>query len=222
MPFEKITKNPGLHHIAEDIYKYLNRKSLMNCRLVNKNSKEILDHSMFWLKIMKAENIPDDHFSSWKMLIKKLDNRKKLSQDFVLALIKIFSSNKKIWAPLEMVLALGQSKKYPNLVEFMLEHVDSSSKVDIKYGLWPKGVKLTLFKDIYPIHLTAMFGLTELLKKQMKNYESPVIKSKTITALIHCSAFNGHLKIVKFLAGLTENPMAKGVEFSHFSFSQQL
>ena len=205
MPFEKITKNPGLHHIAEDIFKFLNKKSLMNCRLMNKSWKEVLDHSMFWLKMMEAENVPEDLISSWKTLIQELDNEQ-LSQDFVLALIKMFSSTKAI-APLEMVLALGQTKKYTNLVEFILEHIDSSSKVDVQYGFRPKGKKVTLFKGLYPIHLAAMFGLTELLKKLLKNYDSPVIKSEYGSTLLHCSAFNGHLAIVKFLANLTENPL---------------
>ena len=205
MAFEKITKNPGLHHIAEDIFKILKKKSLMNCRLVNKSWKHMLDQSMFWLKMLEAENVPVDLIFRWKMLIQKLGD-KHLSQDFALTLIKMFSS--KAIPPLEMVVALGQTKKYPDLIEFILENADSSSKVDVRFGVWAKGVVFIMFKGLYPIHLAAMFGLTELLMKQTKNYDSPVIKTEGDDTLIHCSAFNGHLEIVKFLADLTENPMA--------------
>ena len=47
---EAITKNPGLQHISEDIFKLLDKKSLMDCRLVNSSWKNILDQPFFWIK----------------------------------------------------------------------------------------------------------------------------------------------------------------------------
>ena len=35
MVMEAVTKNPGLQHIAEDIFNILEKKSLADCRLVN-------------------------------------------------------------------------------------------------------------------------------------------------------------------------------------------
>ena len=55
MAFDKITKNPGLQHVSEDIFKLLDKKSLMNCRLVNHSWKDILDQPNFWFKKLKED-----------------------------------------------------------------------------------------------------------------------------------------------------------------------
>ena len=47
---ETITKIPGLQHIAEDILKLLDKKSLMDCRLVNSSWKNVFDQPIFWIK----------------------------------------------------------------------------------------------------------------------------------------------------------------------------
>ena len=54
-----IIKNPGLHHIAEDIFRCLDKKIILNCRLVNYSWKEVLDQPVFWLKKLneKSQNL---------------------------------------------------------------------------------------------------------------------------------------------------------------------
>ena len=46
----QIINVPGLQHIIEIIFFNLDFKDLMNCQLVNKSVKIILENSMFWLK----------------------------------------------------------------------------------------------------------------------------------------------------------------------------
>ena len=50
MMMEEILQNPGLQHIAEEIFWKLSYEDLENCRLVNQSCKQILENPMFWLK----------------------------------------------------------------------------------------------------------------------------------------------------------------------------
>ena len=47
---ETLINNPGLQHIAENIFQYLDQHSLLKYRLVNSSWKRILDQPIFWLK----------------------------------------------------------------------------------------------------------------------------------------------------------------------------
>ena len=47
---ESIFNNPGLQHIAENIFCNLNYENLELCRTVNQSCKKILNEPMFWLK----------------------------------------------------------------------------------------------------------------------------------------------------------------------------
>ena len=66
-------KIPGLQHISEDVFKLLDKKSLLECRMVNSSWKEVLDQPIFWLKKMKLANIPQDSQTGWNLLAHELD-----------------------------------------------------------------------------------------------------------------------------------------------------
>ena len=54
LTFDRITKNFGLQHVSEDIFKLLDKKSLIDARLVNSSWKNVLDQPMFWLNKLKS------------------------------------------------------------------------------------------------------------------------------------------------------------------------
>ena len=98
---EEITNNYGFQHISEKIFKCLDKKDLMNCRLVNKSFKKVLGTSAFWFKKLDSE-VPDlvtrswksccQIYKAWKMLsqnVEKIDTR---LEEFVLLLIKFYKS----------------------------------------------------------------------------------------------------------------------------------
>ena len=107
---DKIIKNPGLQHVSEDIFQLLDKKSLMNCRLVNRSWKNVMDQANFWFKKLKEderdlfensdedeeENKEDDEkedekvdfFDSLKNLHQVL--RDDLQYDFILVLMGIY------------------------------------------------------------------------------------------------------------------------------------
>ena len=152
---DAITKNPGLQHISEDIFKLLDKKSLMNCRSTNSSWKNVLQQPIFWLQKLemngwkalskniedqhiakefvryllqlKKENIPPDVRYKWRALLQNLENDNEL-KEFVLILIKIYY-NRGRFLPLELVEHLMNANKYPDLVESILENENPSSKL---------------------------------------------------------------------------------------------
>ena len=84
-----IIKVPGLQHISEDIFKLLDKKSLMNCRLTNSSWKNVSKNSTFWLKKMKMEG--------WITLAKHIEVCQKLKINFNLENFRsVIQSNWKI------------------------------------------------------------------------------------------------------------------------------
>ena len=56
---EIITKSPGLQHISESFFGFLDKKDLLNCRLVNKSWKKVLDQPNFWFKKLETDDNPN-------------------------------------------------------------------------------------------------------------------------------------------------------------------
>ena len=70
-----ILKNPGLQHIAEDIFLNLDENSLTNCATLNQNAKEIIDRPMFWFKKLSQKKSFSNYIEPWKALIRKLHSK---------------------------------------------------------------------------------------------------------------------------------------------------
>ena len=70
---DTILNNPGLQHIAEDIFLNLDEKSLTNnCTSLNQNAKKIINRPMFWLKKLSQMKSFSNYIEPWKALICKL------------------------------------------------------------------------------------------------------------------------------------------------------
>ena len=197
-----ITKVPGLQHISEDIFKLLDKKSLMNCRLINSSWKNVSKACSFWLKKMKlegwttlAKNIEDRQiakdltrsyldFENFRPDIQsKLENYHNQNDFFVLLLIKIYNNRtiiynlyldkRQILLPLELVSCLREPFKYPDLVEALCEHENPSSKLDIDHFFLDCRA---LYKATQML-IDAFDGFTGLVEKLSKKYEDPVVET---------------------------------------------
>ena len=114
---EVVTKNPGLQHIAEDIFNMLDKKSLVDCRSVNKSWMTVLNRPTFWMKKSKSEMTPEN-FKSWEMLVQEIEEDQ-IEEDFVNLMIKMF--NLKTMSPLEIVVKLAEKKgNFLNLISFLV------------------------------------------------------------------------------------------------------
>ena len=81
---ETFTKTPGLQQISEDIFRCLDKKSLLNCRLVNHSWKEILDMPIFCLKNFNSSEVVEN----WKFLAQQIEDEE-LAKEFSLVLTKM-------------------------------------------------------------------------------------------------------------------------------------
>ena len=209
---EAITKTPGFQHVSEDILKLLDKKSLMDCRMVNSSWKAILDQSTFWLKRMIMSYVPKDAQKSWKMLAQKLDDVDDniyLTNKFVLVLIKIWQGKRMY--PLEIVVDLHRAEKYPELVKFILEHENTNVKYNGDYG------GLTLFFDVTSIFLASYFGYSDVIKKILMKYDlNKWIGLFKIGSPIHLAAFKGQLDVVKILTAYHKDVITPSISTTEF------
>ena len=141
---ELVTKSPGLQHIAEDIFNILDKKSLLDCRLVNKSWMAIMKKQTFLLKrgltklylenkevelimdwifgkLEQAVLNNEQNFNSWEMLVEEIEEHQTYD-NFTNLLIKMFKL--KTMSPMENVVELAAKGKFPNVINFILEHVE--------------------------------------------------------------------------------------------------
>ena len=74
-PMEKILENPGLVHLAENIFSNLNNADVKICQNINQMSKEILDSPIFWLR--KFRNLSWKDQKDWIKDIQSINNSEK-------------------------------------------------------------------------------------------------------------------------------------------------
>ena len=154
---DQITKNTGLQHIAEEIFKHLEKENLINCGIVNQSWKEILVGPLFLMKRIDNSNIPADIKKNWKMLIKELEKVENLDQtEFDFILENIFEMKPK--NPLKIVLELAEAKKHPNLVTFMLEYMDQKASINAKVTFRQSWREPAWIFGLTPIHIGALYG----------------------------------------------------------------
>ena len=211
---ETFTKNPGLQHIAEDIFNILDKKSLIDCRLVNKSWRTIINWPILWLR--KSKSTMPENSKTWKILVDQIEDYQ-IEKEFVNILIKNFKLTP--MSPLEIVVELIENGTYPNVVHLILEHVNPESTVDVEVAPTSTSICPT-YRDMTPICLAAFFGLSDSVQKLVKKYGSSNIPTSEERTPIHYAARNGYLEIVRFLVPFTKYPNApddKGFTPIHYA-----
>ena len=149
---EAIIKIPGFQHVGEDIFKLLNKESVLQCRLVNSSWKRFIDRPMFWLKkldsgitslkehqekescesdfeerttdITQVEEkfSPETIHRHWKKLVKELEDAN-ISTEFALILMKIYKK-KSLFQPHTYTLENDAIHvwKIPDFKKFVFDH----------------------------------------------------------------------------------------------------
>ena len=62
---EKIINNPGLQHLAENIFLNLNYADLKKCQLINQSARQILENPMFWIKELIRKGLSKENQKDW-------------------------------------------------------------------------------------------------------------------------------------------------------------
>ena len=217
---DTITQNPGLQHISEDIFKLLDVKSLLNCRLTNSSWKNMWNRPIFWLQKLKTEG--------WESLSKLIGNRQ-LAQDFARELRNLKS------------LPLDVQYKWRAISQDLEIYVNISWIFPI-VGQQPKEFVLILIK-IYNnrqrlLPLKAVVLLEESNKyvdlvKSILEHENPCsqVTMKVTMSIygdyclenatsIHLAAFYGFTGVVEKLSKQYDDPLVKdknGSNAIHFA-----
>ena len=69
---EKIIINPGLQHLAEEIFLNLDTEDLKICTQINQPCKQILENAMFWLK--KFSSLSKENQKDWMKVMRLVKN----------------------------------------------------------------------------------------------------------------------------------------------------
>ena len=199
------TKVPGLQHISEDIFKLLDKKSLMNCRLINSSWKNVSKTSIFWLKKMKmegwttlAKHIEDRQIakdfttdflgSEWfrsdiQSQLTKLENYHKKEDFFLLLLIKIYNNRTITYnmypdnRQILLPLELVLCLKDANKYPDLVEAMIEIENPSSKEDIDNFFLDCNALIKATQILLAAFDGFTELVEKLSKKYEDPVVET---------------------------------------------
>ena len=207
-PMEQFLKNPGLVHLAENIFNNLNDADVEICQNINQISKEILDNPMFWLR--KFGNLSQKNQNNWIKDIQSIKNseKKKAITSYLqwklkkeaLVDLPCYSSpevqddfRNKIW---EIIKKKESSNENTEIVKILASLTDNPNAPD-KYGVGGT-----------PIHRAALYGHTEIVKILAPLTNNPNASNRWQENPIYLAAKNGHTEIVKILAPLIDNPNA--------------
>ena len=62
---ENFLNNPGLQHLAGNIFSYLNFQDLLSCQLINRSSEVIINNPRFWLKKFMQKGMSNENKNDW-------------------------------------------------------------------------------------------------------------------------------------------------------------
>ena len=74
---EKILNNPGLHHLAENIFLNLSSTDLKKCQLINQFANQSVGNPMFWIKKLIQKGLSEENQNDWIKAIQSETNFEK-------------------------------------------------------------------------------------------------------------------------------------------------
>ena len=194
---EIITKSPGLQHISETFFELLEKKDLLNCRLVNKSWKKVLDQPNFWFKKLETEDVPNVNLmnkslktrgnihKTWKTLAQNLENGRP-EEEFALVLIWFHKRNPiESIHPLEIVVDFAKAKKNSAFVKFVIENVDITTRVDLKED----DTALDLFKKRQVSVGALFFDLFHFFQFLVTLHSGLIARFFAVLSLFHTQKF---------------------------------
>ena len=157
--FENFITNPGLQHLAENIFVNLNYQELKTCRLINKSSRTMLDNPMFWLKKLIRRGLSKQNQTDW---IKAIH----LTRD------TNFKTN-----------ILGYLKSsFQNELAHKLQSHNNEADFNPDYN---QAEVSDVIDGMTPIHLAAWYGETEIVRFLAPITHNPIVPNENGETPIH-------------------------------------
>ena len=231
-PLQNILNNPGLVHIAENIFGNFTEMDVEVCQGVNQSSKEILNNPMFWLR--RFRNLSKENQQDWIKVLQSVKTSKKekaifshlqwklkkegvglpcystpeVQDDFIK---KIWKSCYKIQASDEEVIqSVKNFKNEKAIISYLQWNLKKDTLVDLPCYNNPD-VQDDFRKRILEICIEEELSDedTEIVKILAPLTDNPNAPTKYRETPIHRAALFGYTEIVKILAPLTDNPNAQ-------------
>ena len=201
---ENILNNPGLIHLAENIFG--NLEDVKFCRDINQSSKQILDNPMFWLQ--KFGNLSKDNQKDWINVIQSETNSEMMSP-IISYLQWNLKKNSLVDLPCYTNSAVQEEfrRKIRRLCMKPPGFISDFDKEMIK-NLVPltDNPNAPNENGVTPIYMAAHIGNTEIVKILAPLTANPNAPDKDGDTPILWAAHTGSTEIVKILAPLTANP----------------
>ena len=219
---EDIIENPGLKHIAENVFLNLNYEKLETCRLVNESCKEILDNPMFWIKKFIRRGLSKKNQIDWTTAIQIT---KPYLEANILKYLKQSSKNERVvdipcHINEEILRSYSQDlmelidSDDDQIVEKLFDEIQSGDDDAKQFQI------LALFMDNYNalnrltdggntyIFVAALYENPQIIKILAPLIENINTTNRNGYNAIQMSAREGYTEIVKILVPLTDNPNA--------------
>ena len=202
MDMEQILENPGLLHLAENIFSNLNDADVEICRNINQISKEILDNPMFWLR--KFGNLSQKNQNNWIKDIQSIKNseKKKAITSYLqwklkkeaLVDLPCYSSpevqddfRNKIWEIIKKKESSNENTEIVKILASLTKNPNAPNKIGYT-----------------PIHEAAYRKHTKIVKILAPLTNNPNAPNDNGETPIHKANQNGHAAIVEFLSLKTQ------------------
>ena len=178
---DRITRTPGLIHIAEQIFSNLERNDLLQCQEVNEYWASILRNPWFWYnRMMQKNTLSQMHQKEWMDFCEKL-SKLNLTKEMTPGLNFIYQ---------QLEESVRLNKAYEAALSIASAELEESDRLEDCYGA------------ALSIASAETIGIMAPL---IEHSNAPKYFGKTP---IYLAAENGHTEIVKILAPLTDNPNA--------------
>ena len=224
---ENFIINPGLQHMAENIFSNLNYKDITACQLINRSSKLILSNSKFLLKKFIQNGMSKKNQNDWIKAIQLTQNTK-FERNIYLYLKRSFRMKKMMDIPcyIDKEVIEKSAKKFKKDAKYQLFQIEQQIRGPItcsnqehieKYV--PGWIQMLAANDYniqnYGQRVRMMFEavlgdyleIVKTLAPLMENPNAPLGRPNDPgpSSLLAFASRHGRLEVIKFLVPLSEN-----------------
>ena len=214
--FENVIKNPGLQHLAETIFSYLNYNDLKSCQCINRSSKSILANPKFWLQKLVQLGMSKQNQNDWIKAI-KLTKDTDFERNLQLYLKRSLCKGTMIDIPCfidenTMQKSCELINKCGSLAYIIKKYRDDYYLHKILFEDFTPGCfqALSALQDINPASFMTL--LAENNNLSMMKVISPLLSNPNNTARwaldntpFVVAAYSGNLEIIKFFVSILNN-----------------
>ena len=217
---EKIINNPGLQHLSENIFWNLSYEDLQKCQTLNQFCKEILESSLFWLKIFIRRGMSEQNQMNWLKAIQISKNTH--MEKYVLDYLRKCTKNVRVVDLSSSYMVENFLKKPVKVVENILLsfHIKGFQK-SLALAVKNRNVEAVKFlapfielpyscdggrNPNHPILVAVKTGLTEIVSILAPLAENINVWDRNGCTPIFLATQNDFTDILKILVPLTDNP----------------